>query len=86
MPSNVVFIILIIFEKVHDRIKAIIQIKTNDSQLNPAEKCQIMGHAANVDMQILLDFHVAVNYTAKYSAKSEKTGPDIKETLQNLIK
>ena len=74
------------FEKVNGVVKARIKVKTNNRYLNPAEKCQIMGHSANVDMQILLDFHVAVNYAAKYSAKGEKTSHDVQETLQELQK
>ncbi len=67
-------------------VRAKILIKTNDCMLNQCEKCQIMGHAANVDMQIMLDFHVAINYAAKYSCKGEKTSSDIEEVLDSIEK
>ena len=76
----------IIFTEVNKTIKATIALKRNDQYLNMHSPFMLHHWRGNIDLQIILDKHAAVNYMVKYATKGEKAGKNFTNKYLFIIK
>ena len=54
----------------HYKVK--VNTKRNDSRINNHQRMQLQGRRANCDIQVIIDYHLTIEYIAKYASKCEK--------------
>ena len=57
----------------------------NDPNMNGHGRTACHAWRGNMDMQLILDHHAAVNYMVKYATKSEKAGNSFKHLYNDII-
>lgn len=62
----------IVFTETETSVRAEINIKRNDPNLNVHNRLISQSWRANVDLQLILDITSAINYIVKYASKGEK--------------
>ncbi len=73
------------FTETANSVRAEFQLKRNDPFMNPHCRLVCNEWRANVDMQIILDHHAAINYMVKYATKSEKAGSQLTQMFKDVI-
>jgi hypothetical protein len=76
---------IIEFTETANSVRAEISLKRNDSFMN--QHCRIVSNEwrANVDMQLILDHHAAINYMVKYATKGEKAGTEFTQMFKDVV-
>ena len=84
-PFEIQAVTRIEFHETPNSVKAEICHMRNDPYMNV--HCRPAAHAwrGNMDMQLILDHHAAVNYMVKYATKSEKAGNSFKQLYNDII-
>jgi hypothetical protein len=72
-------------DKDSDRVAVTIDLQRNDSCMNIHNRTMLENWRANVDMQIIIDHHAAVQYMVKYASKGEKTSVDAYKLFKSII-
>ena len=74
------------FENIGDNsVRATIVLRRNDSMMNPHNKVMLQHWRANVDLQVILDYHAAIAYMVKYAAKAEKQGRNLMSLYRSVV-
>jgi hypothetical protein len=73
------------FEEKKNSVRAHIYLKRNDSNMNMHNRLICHGWRGNVDMQIILDRHAAINYMVKYASKAEGAGQSLNQLFKDVI-
>jgi hypothetical protein len=66
-------------------VRAKLVLKRNDENVNVHNRVMLQHWRANVDMQIILDYHAALSYMVKYASKPEKSGRQLDAILRNAV-
>jgi hypothetical protein len=75
----------LVFEEANNKVRAIFKIKRNDPYLNVHMKAALIAWKANIDFQIIFDYHAAVTYMAKYASKAERQSNSAQRIFQTVI-
>lgn len=74
------------FTENSNSVNATILSMRNDPFMNIHNRLVSHYWRANVDMQIILDHHAAVNYMVKYATKCEKAGNNFNQLFKDVMK
>jgi hypothetical protein len=86
-PFDLVSESRIVFEKIGntDSVRAKIVLKRNDKYMNVHNRSMLEHWCANVDLQLILDHHAAMNYMVKYASKQERSGNTLQQVIKTII-
>jgi hypothetical protein len=73
------------FTETENSVRATVLCMRNDPFMNVHNRVICHTWRGNVDMQIILDHHAAVNYMVKYATKSEKAGTNYTQVMKDVI-
>jgi hypothetical protein len=63
----------------------LIALKRNDKFMNVHNRSMLEHWCANVDIQIILEHHAAMDYMVKYAIKKECTGNTLQQVIKTII-
>ena len=69
--------------KVHYKVKVVT--KRNDSRLNNNQRLQLQGWRGNCDIQVIIDYHLCLEYIAKYASKGERMSSVAKDAFTSVL-
>ena len=67
----------------HYKVKIVT--KHNDNRLNNYQRLQLQGWRANCDIQVIIDCHSCLEYSAKYASKAERISSVAREFFTSIV-
>ena len=78
------------FEKIHtkygtEKFKVKVATARNDSRMNCHQRLQLQEWRANCDLNIIIDYHLCIEYLTKYTPKAGKLSSVVRDAFVSVI-